>query len=238
MSTLYGIAQSPWTHRARWALEHHHVRYDYHEHVPMLGEVLLRRKAKAKKASVPLLVGPEGEAVMGSFAIAKHAEGMGKGEPLIPKEDAEAVSKWNDVAEKITNAGRIDTIRKLKVDRATQRDSLPDFFPGVVRTVLAPTAALAGSFLLSKYDLPEDFDVEKTLRSGYEEVRKGLAGKEHLLGRFTYADIAVATALQTLRPHPSARLGPGTTKAWSHEALAKEFADLVEWRDRIYEKYR
>ena len=238
MSTLYGIAQSPWTHRARWALEHHHVRYDYHEHLPMLGEVLLRRKAKAKKASVPLLVDPEGEPVMGSFAIAKHAEQVGKGEPLFPKEAADAVAKWNDVAEKITNAGRVDTLRKLKVDRDTQRDSLPGFFPGVVRSVLAPTAALASSFLLSKYDLPEDFDVEKTLQAGYEEVRKGLAGKEHLLGKFTYADIAVATALQTLRPHPSAQLGPGTSKAWSHAKLADEFSDLVAWRDRIYEKYR
>jgi glutathione S-transferase len=236
MATLYGIAQSPWTHRAQWALEHHHVRYDYHEHLPMLGEVLLRKKAKAKKASVPLLV--DGGPVMGSFSIAKHAEKKGKGDPLFPKEHDAAISGFNDVAEKITNAGRIDVLRKLKTSRAAQRESLPGIFPGVVRTIFAPTAAMAGSFLLGKYDVASDFDVERTLRSAYEEVRKGLGGKPYLLDSFTYADIAIATALQTLRPHPSARLGPGTAESWTHETLAKDFDDLVKWRDTIYAKHR
>ena len=48
--TLYGLSLSPWTERARWALDHHGVAYDYHEHVPMLGEVLLRMKARTRRA--------------------------------------------------------------------------------------------------------------------------------------------------------------------------------------------
>lgn len=236
MGTLYGIAQSPWTHRARWALDHHGVSYDYHEHVPMLGELFLRRAARTKKASVPLFVDADGP-VMGSFGIARHAERRGRGEPLFPKDLEERISEWNDVAEKITHAGRVDTLRKLATNREAQREGIPSFVPSPMKSLLAPTAALAGSFLLRKYGIPADFDVEAELRSACERVREGLDGKPYLLGTFTYADIAIATALQALRPHASARLGPGTAASWTHEDVARSFEDLVSWRDTIYAKH-
>ena len=50
MRTLYGLTQSAWTEKARWALEHHGIAYRYHEHVPVLGEVLLRLKARPRDA--------------------------------------------------------------------------------------------------------------------------------------------------------------------------------------------
>ena len=34
------------------------------------------------------------------------------------------------------------------------------------------------------------------------------------------------------------RLGPGTRKAWTQPGLAGEFADLLAWRDRVYDQHR
>jgi glutathione S-transferase len=34
------------------------------------------------------------------------------------------------------------------------------------------------------------------------------------------------------------RLGPGTRAAWTRESLAREFADLVRWRDDLYRDHR
>ena len=51
--TLYGVGYSPWTERARWALDHHRIAYRYREHLPMLGEPMLRRRARAAGQAKP-----------------------------------------------------------------------------------------------------------------------------------------------------------------------------------------
>lgn len=243
--TLYGISQSPWTQRARWALDHHGVSYRYHEHLPMLGELLLRRaarlKEKGKKASVPLLVNPSGEgndAVMGSFEIAKHAEANGRGAPLFPRDPAaeKSISHWNDVAERMSHVGRVSVFQKLPKNRTAQKEALPSFVPGF----MAGSAAVAVSFLAKKYSVPTNLDAEvkQVLRPALEELRAALAGKPYLLDAFTYADITVACALQAVRPHDQAPLGPGTRETWTNEELAAEFDDLLMWRDTIYRKHR
>lgn len=104
-ATLYALIQSPWTERALWALEHHRIPFTYHEHLPMLGELLLRRKAGASKATVPLLV--DGQvAVMGSSAIAKHADAVGSGAPIHPAEHAEVIERWSELADRMAHVGR------------------------------------------------------------------------------------------------------------------------------------
>lgn len=241
MRTLYGILQSPWTHRARWALDHHGVTYRYHEHVPMLGEVLLRRAAKTKKkTSVPLLVDGGGEPVMGSFEIARRAEALGRGAPLFPRDGDVEIARWNDVAERMSHVGRAWFMTRFHESRAAQREALPSFVPSAARALLAPTAAMAVSFLAKKHGVPSDAEAEVThvLRPALEQVRAALAGKSYLLGAFSYADITVACALHALRPHDAAPLGPGTREAWSNEALAAEFDDLLMWRDAVVRKHR
>src|SRR5205085_4991579 len=109
--------------------------YRYHEHLPMMGELLLRRAAKlkdkSKKASVPLLVDGD-QSVMGSFEIAKHAESTGRGAPLFPRdpEVTKAIEHWNDVAERISNVGRVQVFQKLPKNREAQKEALPSFVPG------------------------------------------------------------------------------------------------------------
>ena len=239
--TLYGISISPWTERARWALDHHGVAYSYHEHVPMLGEVLLRLKARTKKASVPLLVDRD-VVVMGSFEIAKHAERVGRGAPLFPRDKDAEVAHWADVAERMTRVGRATLFPKLMKSKAAQAEALPSFIPGGLRGAFAPSAGMVIRFLARKYEVPENVDqeIEHTLRPLLLELRAALETGTHLLSpsSFSFADLAMASALQVVRPRDGARFGPATREAWTNEAVAEEFGDLLEWRDAIYAKHR
>jgi glutathione S-transferase len=207
----------------------------------MIGELLLRRAAKlrekGKKASVPLLVDGD-DAVMGAFEIAKHAEANGRGAPLFPRDPAvdKAIAHWNDVAERMTNVGRTRVFIELRKSRLAQKEALPSFVPGF----MTGSASLAASFLARKYAVPTDLDAEvkQVLRPALDEVRAALAGKPYLLDVFTYADVAIACALQAVRPYDRAPLGPGTRATWTNEELAAEFDDLLMWRDAVHRKHR
>jgi glutathione S-transferase len=253
--TLYGLSQSPWTERARWALDHHGLEHAYREHMPMVGELLLRRRAarargaedaRKKKPSVPLLV--DGDAVvMGSFEIAKHADAIGRGAALFPRDADPEMARWVDVAERMTGVGRAWVLRRILESPGAQAESVPGFVPGPLRGALAPTVAMAVRFLLAKYAVPTDVraEIDRTLRPLLEEVRGALAGakdggdgRQYLLGQFSFADMAVAATLHVLRPRAGSDLGPATRAAWTNEELAAEFGDLVRWRDAVYAKHR
>jgi len=239
--TLYGLAISPWTERARWALDHHCAAYSYHEHVPMLGEVLLRRKAGTKKASVPLLADGD-DVVMGSLEIAKHAEKIGRGASLFPRDRDSEIAHWATAAERMTRVGRASLFRKLMKSKAAQAESLPSFVPGGLRGALAPSAGMALRFLAKKYEIPENVDaeVEHTLRPLLLELRTAIGKGDYVLSgaTFTFADLAMASTMQVVRPRAAAPFGPATREAWTNDAIAEEFGDLLEWRDAIYAKHR
>ena len=65
-------------------------------------------------------------------------------------------------------------------------------------------------------------------------------GRRCLLGEFSYADIAMASALQFVAPvgDEHIRLGPATRRAWTDLDLAGELTDLIEWRDQLYASRR
>jgi glutathione S-transferase len=243
MRTLYGLSQSPWTEKARWALDHHTIAYRYHEHVPVLGELLLRAKARSRpkgtKPSVPLLT--DGDAVFcSSIAIARHAESLGRGDPLFAKESDDAVLRWVELSDRVMCAGRARVLAGLRMNGAAQREALPPFIPAVLRGVLAPMATTAALFLGSKYEVGRDPDAEAeaVLRPAFEELRAVLGGRPYLLERFTFADIAMAASLQTLRARKRAPIGPATREIWENVALARDFEDLLTWRDGLYARHR
>jgi glutathione S-transferase len=244
--TLYGLSPSPWTERARWALDHHGVAYDYHEHVPMLGEVLLRAKARSAKASVPLLADGD-QVVMGSVAIARHADRVGRGKALFPEGKEEEIASWVDRAERMMDVGRAWLVKRMLKSKDAQIEQLPPFIPGPLRSVSAPTAALGLKFLAKKYGVPEDVDaeVERTLRPLLQELRTGIRQHQKVDGptwlaggAFSVIDLVLATTMQVVRPHVSAKLGPATREAWTNVALVADFGDLLEWRDAIYAAHR
>lgn len=242
--TLFGLRVSPWTERARWALDHHGLSYTYHEHLPMLGELLLRRKARTKKASVPLL-DDGGDVVMGSLAIAKHAEKSKGGSCLFPEGKEAEIDHWADVAERMTSAGRNRLLGRMLQSKKAQAEALPSFVPGVARGVLAPSAGMAVRFLANKYKISRDAaavdaEAERTIRPLLEETREAIKEGGYVLSKdcFTFADIALASSLQVLMPRMESPLGPATREAWTNEKLSEEFDDLLAWRDTVYAKHR
>jgi glutathione S-transferase len=245
MRTLYGLSQSPWTEKARWALDHHAVAYRYHEHVPVLGELLLRAKSRSRpkgtKPSVPLLA--DGNvAFCSSLAIARHAESIGRGEPLFPKDRDDEVVRWAELSDRVIGAGRAKVLAGLRVNREAQREALPSFIPNMLRGAFAPMATTAAMFLGSKYEVSRhpDAEGEAVLRPAFDELRKelGTSRRPYLLGGFTFADIAMAASLQTLRARKRAPIGPATRAVWENVTVARDFEDLLEWRDALYAKHR
>jgi glutathione S-transferase len=246
MRTLYGITMSPWTEKARWALDHHGLTYDFHEHVPILGEIFLRMKANkaegrkpGEKASVPLLV--DGDAILpSSLAIARYSDGIGKGEALFPKGEEAEVERWAALSDRMISAGRSKVLGGLRSNRTAQKEALPPFLPGFMKGAFTPMASMAATFLASKHGVPEDAEAEASahLRPALLEVREAKGDREYILGRLTFADFAIASALRAVRPEPTAPFGPGTREIWSNDALAGEFEDLLAWRDALYAKHR
>ncbi|HLT29178.1 MAG TPA: glutathione S-transferase C-terminal domain-containing protein [Myxococcaceae bacterium] len=96
-----------------------------------------------------------------------------------------------------------------------------------------------------KYGIQPEADAHHAsrIRSALQAVREALAdGRRRLLpdGRFSFADITVATSLQFLLPVGDGYmpLGTATREVWTHPELADEFADLLAWRDEVYDAHR
>jgi glutathione S-transferase len=102
-----------------------------------------------------------------------------------------------------------------------------------------PTVKLGSWFIVSKYDA-KDGAVEERIRKGLTAVREAVGKKDYVLDSFSFADILGASVVQTVHPldEKFLRVGSGTKRLWHHEELATEFADVVAWRDRLYEKHR
>ncbi len=237
--TLVGMHFSPWTEKARWALDHHGIGYRFEQHVPMLGEPLLRVRARARgRVSVPVLLTAHG-VVRESLRIAEHAERIGHGAPLF--RDEAAVLAWNEKSEAILAAARPLVLARIAESKEAQKESLPAFVPGVARGAMAATARLAVAYLGSKYaDVAGRGDAMARLDAALADLRAALAGKRYLLGDFSYADIAMAVGLQGGKPVADRwiALGPATREAWTKPELATKYADLVAWRDDLYAAHR
>jgi glutathione S-transferase len=98
---------------------------------------------------------------------------------------------------------------------------------------------MGARFLAKKYGVSLD-GIADRLRTGFEGVRRTLGGREYVHDRFSYADVLCASSLQFLMPVSErfVSLEPATRRSFSHPDLAKEFRDLLEWRDALYEKHR
>lgn len=242
MRTLVGLGYSGWTEKARWAMDHHRLAYQYREHIPLLGELRLRRHAPpGQRGSVPLLLEDSG-ATMGSYAIAQKAEREGQGSPLFPAASLPEIEQWEQLSDAILRVGRAYMVQRLTQFPDAQVESLPSFIPGFARGPMKPMARMAARFLANKHEAATDPEaaVLATAVPGYERLREALQRGPFLTGTFSYADIAMALTLQFVQPVDERfiPLGPGRRKAWSHPALAERFADLLRWRDQLYAGHR
>ncbi len=239
---LVALNVSPWSERAKWALDHHGLVYDVVEHMPVLGERRLRRLVGPEKprATVPVLLAGT-EVISESWDIALYADREGKGSKLIPSEHEAAIREWCALADSASNAGR-GLVVAATLASGPALDEQAVFAPAWLRPALRPIGRLATRAFARKYALRlDDGDAQTSaVRAALGRLRSGLAASHYLQGTFSYADIAMAGLVQAIVPVDDRylKIGPATRAVWTHRALATEFSDLASWRDRLYESSR
>lgn len=237
--TLYGVGYSPWTERARWALDHHRIAYRYREHLPMLGEPMLRRRARAAgqaKPTAPQLVYPGG-AIGDSLAIMRFADARGHGSSL--GSERPSTAEWAARMERGLDAGRARLTLAVLADREALRESMLPVSPAPLAGVLSPVAAQAARFIVRKYgaDARRVDEYVEVQREVCRDVREALDGRAHLDGDALSArDLLAISFLQMVQPvqHPRMPLLPALRRAWTAAPLVDEFRDILAWRDGLY----
>jgi glutathione S-transferase len=241
---LVTLSYSPWSERARWVLDHHALSYRKIPHAPVLGERRLRRLSgkKSGRVTVPLLL-VDGAVIGDSFDIALYADREGSGAPLIPQDAAPDVRAWNDRADALLSASRALFMGALLRTPEALDETLPLSLPRWLRAPVRPLARAGARLFVRKYalDLDDAPRQEAAIRAVLDELRARLSnGAPYILGTFTYADIVMATSLQGVSPVADRyiRLGPATRRLWTRDELAREYADLIAWRDALYQSRR
>ena len=81
MNELLGLPYSPWSEKARWALDVRKVPYRYRVYQPLIGELELRIKMRRLRGpvTVPLLIDERGRVYDDSTDIARFADTLGEG---------------------------------------------------------------------------------------------------------------------------------------------------------------
>jgi glutathione S-transferase len=245
---LHAMGPSPWSEKARWALDHHRLHYVEKEYTPMVGEVALRLRLRRPRGqvSVPLLLAGE-DVYSDSLDIAQFAERHGGGPPLFRRGEEEEVARWNQTADRAMRAGRALMLGRLAASGEAQKEYLPGLVPRPLRGPLTPVALVGVRYLQRKYRPPggRTGDAEPLHRADLQgtllALRAALAdGRSTLAGEFSFADIAMAAALQFVQPveAPHIQMAPAVRRAWTDLELAGEFNDLVAWRDQLYASWR
>jgi glutathione S-transferase len=237
---LVGLSYSPWTLRARWALDHHRLAHRFEEYLPMVQEPLLRARLRRPfgKVTVPVLFDDEGGAHDDSFDIARFADGKGRNFPLVPLAREADVRAHCRRADELLAAGRGLSLRATLASDEALRDYAPAFVPGPLKVPLAKSGVL---YLQRKHAVGRDAEAElATMRAVLRDLREALArGGEHVLGELTLADVALALALQMVQPMEGlVALSPAVRDTWTRPELAREFDDLLRWRDAWITKHR
>lgn len=237
---LVHIPYSPWSVRARLALDVQGVPYRSRAYVPTLSEPGLRWKLRRARARVtlPILFPPDGPPVEDSLDIALWGAARAK-EPIVTDAERDDVIAWDAAASAMLEAGRARTTGRVAADPEALRESLPPEvrWTGPLGLAIGRDAARR---LLVKYGAggrTQD-DWHHVLAEGCEKLRAGLGGRDWLLGRFTYADLTAAIGLSFVRPHERAPLGPRSRERWTEPDLAERYADLLAWRDRVIARAR
>lgn len=243
MHVLVGLPYSPWSEKARWALDLRRVPYRWRTYSPILGEpelrVALRRPLGT--VSVPVLFPEGGRAIDDSLAIARFADARGEGPSLFPPEHD--VGAWVARSERALAAGRARSLVRMLLDD----EALAEMVPRPMRA-LGPVAVAIGragvARTLRKYGghRARPAEHEAALACELDALRAALAGKGPkglIFGALTFADVAMAQALAFVRPPPfGLRLGAASRRSFTDPELAERYADLLEWRDALYEAHR
>jgi glutathione S-transferase len=228
---LVGLTYSPWTHKARWALEYCGIDYRYSEYIPRLGEPALRFGTRqwSGVASVPVLFGA-GNPISGAFEIARYANRLASG----GLGDFEQLEEWNDLSDAALAEGRARVLAATLSDPLALEESLAGLVPAPLRRTLRFLARDSVRGLSSKY---AHTVTPGAMTRALERTRAQLSrsSSDYLLGSFTYADIAMIAVLEMVEPlaRTTPPRGPATLRCWTAPALASQWSDLLRWRERV-----
>src|SRR5437879_6263959 len=116
MTELLGLPYSPWSEKARWALDARQVPYVSRTYMPIVGEPLLRVKLRqwTGKVTVPVLTADDGLVLRDSADIARWADARGAGPTLFPREHDQAISRFVALSEEGLSAGRALSLIRMR----------------------------------------------------------------------------------------------------------------------------
>lgn len=237
--TLVCLSYSPWSAKARWALAHHGVSYRKVQYVPMLGEPALRLRIRRLTGRVTVPVWIDGDRVLtDSLDIAREADRLGHGTPLFPAGADADVEAWNELGERMLAVGRTRLVKQSRAHEDLRLELVPPPLRRV-RPVALRLANLGLRYFERKYgvDDPRVGD-ESLLRDGFDRLRAAISGG-HVLGGFSYADIAMAMTITFIVPPapPLLRLGDAARRRMGDAGLARDYPDLVRWRDGLLARH-
>lgn len=232
------LSYSPWSEKARWALDHSGVKYREKAYLSMIGEPWLRLKTRQYKGrvTVPVLIDGQHK-INDSLDIAIYANSASSRKSNL-FENESAAKEWNELSEQALSIGRHFGVLRQLENKAAHKEILPTFIPSSVRPYFTWLAVNGLKFHVEKYGV-ENPDIE-SLRNILLKLRAALNGRNTILEEFSYCDITMAVALQFVKPIRSkfSAHGPAVEACWTDISLSDEFKDLIEWRDWLYANYR
>jgi glutathione S-transferase len=252
MTELLGLPYSPWTEKARWALDVRRVPYTFRHYQPLVGEPALRVKLGRLRGrvTVPVLTTDDGGVLADSMDIARWSDGRGEGPRLFPAEHEAAVAGFVALSDRALAAGRAGSLSRMLSDEEALSEVVPRPLRGALGGLAVRIARLGIARTRRKYggDQAGAEGHRQALIGALDEIRAALArapapsapgGPRTLLGSLTFADIAVAQALVSAEPPASGlRMGPASRRCFMEPGLRERYADLVAWRDDLYRAYR
>ena len=230
MVTLFHIPHSPWSERARWALDHTPVPHRRVLYTSMVTEPRLRwRLGRATgRITLPVLLTDDGP-LEDSVDIARWAAQRGGPALGADLDDVRAL------AEEALDVGRVRTTQRVVANAEQLRASLPGFLQPLGPIGLA-VGRKAGADLLRKYPVGDD-DLVARMRAALEGLQTWT--QAHPPDTLTVTHILAATALAFVRPVAEwANVPEAAAPGWEEPELTAAFADLVAWRDALYSAHR
>ena len=247
MTELLALPFSPWSEKARWALEARKVPFRYRYYQPLIGELELRVRTRRLRGpvTVPLLIDDRGRVYDDSASIARFADQQGEGPSLFPPQHEAGIARFVELSERGLAAGRALSLQRQLADEEALIEMVPRAIRQRVGRHALRLAELGLRRTLRKYRaqrLTQD-QHRAHLRGALDELRAALKDAhgepKTLLGTFTFADIAAAQILGFVSPPTfGLKLGKASRRGFTDPEFAREYADLIAWRDALYERYR
>lgn len=245
MATLYTFGASHYCEKARWALDLSGLDYEEVRWAP--GPHLIAVRGLAPGTSVPILR-LAGSTIQGSDRIIDRLEAEGRGTWYSKAAENEAAEIMR--LESRADAGIGVAVRRLAYAMTLpakgghsarrlftdavwwQRSLARMMWPVTRRAIMKGLGATAADLPEAKAGLERELDHFDALLA---DGRRFLVG-----GRFTRADIALASLLSPIADPPQHPVYPGLPDSTATEALKAAYGErpCVRWAGRIYRDFR